>query len=76
MKTSRTPEPSAALAVEHLRVLDLARCSVLAGVGLTGVVATFAHTAAVQTVTAVLLEVQHPVVDVQHADAADQTCGH
>lgn len=71
-----TPESQAALAVEHFSLLDLACGAVLAGIGQAGVVATFAHTAAVQTVTSVLLQVEHPVVDVQQTDAADQTCGH
>lgn len=71
-----TPESFAALAVEHLCLLDLACSAILAGVWLAGVVATFTHAAAVQTVTAVLLQVEHPVVDIQHADAAHETCGH
>lgn len=71
-----TPESFAALAVEHLCLLDLACSSVLAGVGLAGVVSTFAHAAAVQTVPPALLQVQHTVVDIQQADAAHHTCGH
>lgn len=71
-----TPESFAALAVEHLCLLDLACSAVLTGIWQAGVVATFTHTAAVQTVAAVLLQVEHSVVDVQHADAAHQTCGH
>lgn len=71
-----TPESFAALAVEHLRLFDLTGGAVLAGVGLTGVVAALAHAAAVQAVAAGLLQVEHAVVDVQHADAAHQTGGH
>lgn len=71
-----TPESFAAPAVEHLSLLHLARATVLTWVGQAGVVATLAHPAAVQTVASVLLQVQHPVVDVQQADAADQTRGH
>lgn len=62
--------------MEHLCLLDLARGAVFAGIWLAGVVATFAHAAAVQTVATALLQVEHAVVDVQHADAADQTRGH
>lgn len=71
-----TPESFAALAVEHLCLLDLARSTVFAGIWLAGVVAAFTHAAAVQTVATVLLQVEHPVVHIQHADAAHQTCGH
>lgn len=71
-----TPESFAALAVEHLCLLDLAFCTVLAGIWLAGVVAAFTHAAAVQTVAPVLLQVEHPVVDIQQANAAYQTCGH
>lgn len=71
-----TPESFAALAVEHLCLLDLACCTVLAWIWLAGVVAAFTHTAAVQTVAPVLLQVEHPVVDIKQADAAYQTCGH
>lgn len=71
-----TPESFAALAVEHLCLFDLTGGAVLAGVGLTGVVAALAHAAAVQAVAAGLLQVEHAVVDVQHANAAHQTCGH
>lgn len=59
-----TPESFAALAVEHLCLLDLARGAVLAWIWLAGVVATFTYTAAIQTVTAVLLQVEHTVVDI------------
>lgn len=62
--------------MEHLCLLDLARGTVFAGIWLAGVVAAFAHAAAVQTVTTALLQVEHAVVHVQHADAADQTRGH
>lgn len=71
-----TPKSFAALAVEHLCLLDLACSAILAGIRLTGVVATFAHAAAVQAITAILLQVEYPVVDIQQADAAHQTCGH
>lgn len=71
-----TPETFAALAVKHLCLLHLARGAVLAGIWPAGVVATFSYTAAVQTVTAVLLQVEHAVVDIQQADAAHQACGH
>lgn len=59
-----TPESFAARAVEHLCLLDLARSSVLAGIWLAGVVATFTYAAAIQTVAAVLLQVEHTVVDI------------
>lgn len=59
-----TPESFAALAVEHLCLLDLACCSVLAGIWLAGVVPTFTYTTAIQTVAAVLLQVEHTVVDI------------
>ena len=71
-----TPESFAALAVEHLCLLDLACSAVIARIWLAGVVATFANAAAVQTVTLTLLQVEHPVVDIQQANAAHQTCGH
>lgn len=71
-----TPESFGALAVEHLCLLNLACSAVLAGIWLAGVVATFTHAAAIQTVTTVLLQVEHPVVDIQHVDAAHQTRGH
>lgn len=70
-----TPESLAALAVEHLCLLDLACSPVLAGIWLAGVVATFAHTTAVQTVATILLQVEHSIIDVQHADATHQTRG-
>lgn len=71
-----TPESFAALAVEHLCLLDLACSTILAGIWLAGVVSTFTYTTSVQTVTAVLLQVEHSVVDIQHADAANEACGH
>lgn len=71
-----TPEAFSALAVEHLGLLDLAGGAVLAGVGLTRVVSALAHAAAVQAVAAVLLQIEHAVVDVQHADAAHQAGGY
>lgn len=71
-----TPESFAALAVEHLCLLDLACSAVIARIWLAGVVATFTNAAAVQTVTLALLQVEHPVVDIQQANAAHQTCGH
>lgn len=71
-----TPEAFSALAVEHLGLLDLAGGAVLAGVGLARVVSALAHAAAVQAVAAVLLQVEHAVVDVQHADAAYQAGGY
>lgn len=71
-----TPESFAALAVEHLCLLDLARCAVLAGIWLAGVVATFTYAAAIKTVATVLLQVEHTVVDIEHADTAHQACGH
>lgn len=70
-----TPVAFSALAVEHLGLLDLAGGAIPAGVGLTRVVPALAHAAAVQAVAAVLLQVQHAVVDVQHADAAHQAGG-
>lgn len=69
-----TPESFAALALEHLRLLDLALSAVLAGVGLARVVPALAHSAPEEAVAAVLLQVEHAVVDVQHADAAHQAC--
>lgn len=62
--------------MEHLGLLDLARGAVLAGIWLARVVATFPDAAAVQTVAAALLQVQHSVVDVQQADAARQAGRH
>lgn len=62
--------------MEHLRLLDLARGAVLAGIWLAGVVAAFTYAAAVQTVAAILLQAEHAVVDVEHADAAHQTRGY
>lgn len=70
-----TPESSAALAVEHLGLLHLAFSTVLAGVRLTGVVPAFANSAAENAVAVALLKVEHPVVDVQHSDAAHQARG-
>lgn len=70
-----TPEAPATLAVEHLSLLDLAFGTVLAGIRLAGVVPTFANPAAKKAVAVALLKVEHPVVDVQHADAAHQTRG-
>ena len=61
--------------MEHLGFLGLAEGAVLAGVGLTRVVTALAHPGAVQHVAALLPEVVHHVVDVQHADAADQAVG-
>lgn len=71
-----TPKSFATLAVEHLRLLDLACTTVLAGVWLAGVVTAFTNSTAVQNVASVLLEVEQPVVDIQQADAAHQSCGH
>lgn len=71
-----TPEPFAALAVEHLGLLDLACSAILAGIWLARVVATFPHTATVQAVTPTLLQIEHSVVDIQQADAAHQTWFH
>lgn len=68
-----TPEAPATLAVEHFSLLDLAFGTVLAGIGLTGVVPTLTNPAAKETVPVALLKVEHPVVDIQHADAAHQT---
>lgn len=61
--------------MEHLGLLDLALSSVLAGVRLAGVVPTFAHTHAEQAVSVGLLDVEHAVVDVQHADTTHQPRG-
>jgi len=64
------------LAVEHLCLLDVADATVVAGVGVTGVVAALAHPAAVQHVAAFLPQVVHLVVHVEEADAALQpACG-
>lgn len=70
-----TREAINALAVEHLSCFDLTEGSVFAGVGQTGVVTAFANGCAVQNIAPVFLKVVHHVVDVQDADAANQTSG-
>lgn len=60
------------LAVEHLCLLDVADATMVAGVGMTGVVAALAHPAAIQHIAAFLPQVVHLVVHIQEADAALQ----
>lgn len=58
--------------MEHLCLLDVADATMVAGVGMTGVVAALAHPAAIQHIAAFLPQVVHLVVHIQEADAALQ----
>lgn len=60
------------LAVEHLRLFDVAEAVVVARIGVAGVVAALPHPTAIHHVAAFLPEVVHLVVDIQQADAALQ----